>query len=243
MHKPGNFYKILGTLHTSKFFYMHFTYHHLYRHHVWVGTPLDPSTARKGEYVYTFILKSIVYSWKYVFEDEKKAGKSLLTNYGVLSIVSSLVFAFGIYVFFGIQALIIHSIMVFIAISYLEAINYVEHYGLSRKLLPNNEYEKVNIYHSWNAPHRFTNYFFFKVQRHSDHHENSSKPYQTLTSMEESPFLPHGYILMIVMSFFPSVTLPSFRFGSKSWIRLSMSIRTCPWRAMARSIQQSGTNQ
>lgn len=60
--------------------------------------------------------------------------------------------------------------MIILAIIYLEAINYVEHYGLERKLLPNNEYEKVSIYHSWNAPHRFTNYFFFKVQRHSDHH-------------------------------------------------------------------------
>lgn len=36
--------------------------------------------------------------------------------------------------------------------------------------MENGEYEKINIYHSWNASHRFTNYIFFKVQRHSDHH-------------------------------------------------------------------------
>ena len=64
----------------------------------------------------------------------------------------------------------------------LEIINYIEHYGLRRKKLPDGTYEKVTIQHSWNAPHRFTNYLFFKLQRHSDHHENSLKPYQTLCS-------------------------------------------------------------
>lgn len=79
--------------------------------------------------------------------------------------------------------MIFHIITAVGSIVYLEAINYIEHYGLSRKLLPNGEYEKTTILHSWNAPHRFTNYLFFKLQRHSDHHENSSKPFQTLVSM------------------------------------------------------------
>ena len=110
-----------------------------------------------------------------------------------------------IYWIFGLQSTIIHLIIAFGAIFYLEAINYIEHYGLERKKLANGEFEKVTIMHSWNAPHRFTNYLFFKLQRHSDHHENSMKPYQTLTSLDKSPFLPHGYTLMIFMSFFPKV--------------------------------------
>ena len=48
MHKPGKFYRILATLHMSKCYYMHFTYHHLYGHHMNVATPSDPSTALKG---------------------------------------------------------------------------------------------------------------------------------------------------------------------------------------------------
>ena len=55
-------------------------------------------------------------------------------------------------------------------ISMLEIINYIEHYGLQRKKLPDGTYEKVNIRHSWNAPHKFSNYLFYKLQRHSDHH-------------------------------------------------------------------------
>lgn len=30
------------------------------------------------------------------------------------------------------------------------------------------------------------------------------KPYQTLLTLSESPQLPHGYIVMMVMTFFPS---------------------------------------
>lgn len=89
------------------------------------------------------------------------------------------------------------------SIFYLEAINYIEHYGLLRKKQDNGHYEKVTIKHSWNAAHRFSNYLLFKLQRHSDHHENSYKPYQILVTMKESPQLPHGYTVMILMSFVP----------------------------------------
>lgn len=130
-----------------------------------------------------------------------------MTNYAVLSILASVAYAVVAYLIFGLKPLVIYSLVAFFAIIYLEAINYIEHYGLLRKQLPNGEYEKVTILHSWNAPHRFTNYLLFKLQRHSDHHENSSKPYQTLVSMDESPFLPHGYNLMILMSFFPKVAV------------------------------------
>jgi alkane 1-monooxygenase len=46
-----------------------------------------------------------------------------------------------------------------------EAVNYLEHYGLQRKLLPGTDkvYESVNITHSWNAPQVMTNYLLFKL--------------------------------------------------------------------------------
>ncbi len=52
-----------------------------------------------------------------------------------------------------------------------------KHYGLLRKKDENGVYEPVNIRHSWNAPQVVTNYMLFKLQRHSDHHENSYKSY------------------------------------------------------------------
>ena len=87
-----------------------------------------------------------------------------------------------IYQKFDFRGLILSWIFGFGAVLILEIINYVEHYGLRRKRLEDGTYEKVTIRHSWNAPHRMSNYLLFKLQRHSDHHENAFKPYQTLCS-------------------------------------------------------------
>lgn len=39
-------------------------------------------------------------------------------------------------------------------------------------------FEKISVFHSWNANWLFTNSIIFSLQRHSDHHENAHKPYQ-----------------------------------------------------------------
>ena len=82
-------------------------------------------------------------------------------------------------IFFGTKAMAFNLFVSAIATLMFETVNYLEHYGLYRKLLPgaHHVYESVNIKHSWNAPQVATNYMLFKLQRHSDHHANSYKPY------------------------------------------------------------------
>jgi alkane 1-monooxygenase len=89
------------------------------------------------------------------------------------------------------------------AFSSLEAVNYIEHYGIERKMLSNGKYERVNPLHSWNANHLISNLLLFQLQRHSDHHANASRPYQILRHFEESPQLPFGYPVMILMAVLP----------------------------------------
>lgn len=150
--------------------YMHFTYEHLYGHHRRVATPEDPATSIKGQTVYSFFPQTFFGSYKSVYEMEVKEGKSFFTNYSVLSIISSVLFTLLMFKMYGIQGGILFLIEAFGSIFYLEAINYIEHYGLMRERNADGSYEKVTIRHSWNAPHRFTNYLLFKLQRHSDHH-------------------------------------------------------------------------
>ncbi len=106
---------------------------------------------------------------------------------------------------FGTRALVFHVIISILNILMFETINYLEHYGLERKLVPGSAtvYESVKISHSWNAPQLMTNYGLFKLQRHSDHHANAYKPYQILDSFEESPMLPYGYSVSLLISLFP----------------------------------------
>jgi alkane 1-monooxygenase len=98
-------------------------------------------------------------------------------------------------VFFLIQSVL--------AFSLLELVNYVEHYGISRKEIAPGQYERVNPMHSWNTSHLVSNFFLFQLQRHSDHHYNAIKRYQVLDHYDESPQLPFGYPSMILTAMVP----------------------------------------
>jgi alkane 1-monooxygenase len=91
----------------------------------------------------------------------------------------------------------------FFAFSLLELVNYIEHYGMKRKILENGRFERVTALHSWNASHIVSNFLLFQLQRHSDHHANAYKPFQVLNHYEESPQLPSGYSAMIILALFP----------------------------------------
>ena len=48
-------------------------------------------------------------------------------------------------------------------------------------------YERCAPEHSWNSDHIVTNLFLYHLQRHSDHHANPTRRYQTLRSMDGAP--------------------------------------------------------
>lgn len=47
------------------------------------------------------------------------------------------------------------------------------------------------------------NVFLFHLQRHSDHHANPRRRYQSLRSFDEAPELPGGYGTMLVLALVP----------------------------------------
>jgi alkane 1-monooxygenase len=57
--------------------------------------------------------------------------------------------------------------------------------------------------HSWNSDRLCTNIFLYHLQRHSDHHANPGKRYQTLLSCDEAPQLPAGYATMVLLAAVP----------------------------------------
>ena len=95
-----------------------------------------------------------------------------------------------------------------VGFSLLEVVNYMEHYGMLRQKVGVGErqrYERVDPSHSWNSNNIATNVLLYHLQRHSDHHANPTRRYQTLRDYEESPVLPTGYAGMIVLSIVPAV--------------------------------------
>ena len=210
-HKRGLFYRTLGTLVILKNLYMHYTIEHHYGHHKNVATPGDPSTSQYGESLYQFLRRAIPSSYMSAWNIEKKRLTTLfghkthwvVENKMIWFTLSYFLFPMIIYKMFGSRFTLFYFIMTVFSVITLETINYVEHYGLQRKEIAPGEYERVDVTHSWNAPQRFSNYFLFKLQRHSDHHENAYKPYHVLVSKDESPMLPHGYMWCLIVAFIP----------------------------------------
>jgi len=72
-----------------------------------------------------------------------------------------------------------------------------------RKKLPNGRYERTQPHHSWNSNHIFSNWALFHLQRHSDHHANATRSYQSLRHFSDLPTLPSGYFGMYGIAYLP----------------------------------------
>ena len=209
IHSRSRLERSLGQILLMTVFYMHFSIEHIRGHHQNVGTSKDPATARLGESIYSFYPRTVIHSfrnaWKLEVRRLTRGGLPVWSfhNEMIWDVVlpSCLVAVLGIV--FGGKAMVFFLIQSVIAFSLLEAVNYIEHYGLERREMSAGRYEKVTPGHSWNSNHRLTNYFLIQLPRHSDHHVYSDRRYQTLRSFEESPQLPTGYAGTILLALIP----------------------------------------
>lgn len=216
-------------------FYMHFYIEHNRGHHVNVATPLDPATSRKGQTFYAFWVQTVFGGFKHAWELEisrLQRNQSSIWNpihNEMLRFIAFPILFFGFltFIFSYPQGEIVWMIpaflllQAFLAFSSLEAVNYIEHYGIERREISPNKYEKVNPLHSWNSNYLISNFFLFQLQRHSDHHAYASRPYQVLRHFDESPQLPFGYPIMIMTALVPPL-----------WFKM-MDNRLEKWKAKA----------
>jgi alkane 1-monooxygenase len=179
--------------------YGHFTIEHNAGHHVWVATPEDPASSKMGESIYTFMWRELPLTLSGAFKLQSRKLKAqglpffhwkndILQVYAVTILTAvALVLWLGWAV---LPFILLHHFLVWYS---LTQANYIEHYGLLRKKLPNGKYEKCQPKHSWNTNHRVSNLFSLHLQRHSDHHANPMRPYQALRDFEDVSVLPSGY--------------------------------------------------
>lgn len=221
-HKKEVNERWLSRIVLAQTFYGHFYIEHNRGHHVRVATPEDPASSRLGESFYRFWPRTVAGSLKSAWELEKnrlsRLGKSPWTlkndvlNAWLMSVALFGSILIGLQVLSGAGVLANYSlwnvlpyliVQAVFGFTLLEAVNYLEHYGLLRKRLPSGRYERCTPEHSWNSDRICTNLFLYHLQRHSDHHANPTRRYQTLRSMEEAPQLPAGYATMIVVALVP----------------------------------------
>ena len=188
---------------------MHFLPYHNNGHHHNVGTPDDPATARKGEYLFIFWLRSQMGSYIQAWQLEnmrlRKTGKKPLSfsNKAITYTLIQIIFVSVLFYFYGTLATLLFICAATFGIILLETVNYIEHYGLLRKKTAGARYERVMHHHSWNSDHQLGRAMLFELSRHSDHHYKASKKYQTLISLPDNPQMPTGYPGMMLMSLLP----------------------------------------
>lgn len=190
--------------------YMHFFIEHNRGHHKNVSTPLDPATSRLNQTIFAFLPTSIFGGWMSAWHLEAHRLKKTKQNFWnpihnemLRFQLIQIAFITAIYLVFGWIGAVGFIASSIIGFSLLETVNYIEHYGLMRKQLPNGAYEKVKPHHSWNSGHELGRIFLFEVTRHSDHHFNPSRKYQILRHFEAAPQMPTGYLAMIPLTFLP----------------------------------------
>jgi alkane 1-monooxygenase len=207
-HRNNKFDIIITRLLLLPCLYMHFTIEHNYGHHKNVATKLDPATAKKGQSLYYFWITSVFGQYRNAWQIQMKFLKNKKTSFFslendlLLFLIYQGFYLATIYLFLGRGAMLIALLVGVISFLFLETINYIEHYGLKRKKIKG-KYERVQNRHSWNSDHILGRIILYELTRHSDHHFRASKKYQVLESLEDSPRLPFGYPMSMLVAFFP----------------------------------------
>ncbi|MDA7964580.1 alkane 1-monooxygenase [Ruegeria sp.] len=211
MHQKGRLERWLGDILLAMVLYSHFRSEHLLVHHRHVGTPRDPVTARYNEGFHRFYPRVLRQSLLSSFRAERKklARKDrpwtdpanpfwrYWALQGAMLLLALLIGGWSGVALFLIQA--------GTAIWQLELVNYVEHYGLTRKYLGEGKYEHVHPRHSWNASQKASNWLLINLQRHSDHHYKPNRRFPLLQhhTQDAAPQLPYGYPVMTIAAMIP----------------------------------------
>jgi len=236
IHRRGRAQRALGLGLLAMVSYMHFRIEHAYGHHRHVGTAEDPATARFGEGFPAFFMRSLVGglrgAWRIECQRLHRRGESagsprnrMLHYLGIQTVIFLALFGFGgwvLAVWFLLQS--------FIAVHLLEAVNYVQHYGLLRERIGNG-YEPLGPQHAWDADDAISGLLVFNLSRHAGHHLHVEQRCEDLRALPLAPRLPCSFFLMVFIALSPPL-----------WRRLmdARVPRCAPQALQSRSLPDTG---
>ena len=197
IHRGRRWEQGLGRLLLCTVLYEHFYTEHLRGHHVRVGTPDDPATARFGEDYESFFRRTVPAQLRSAWRLEaRRLGDEAMSLFDPRMLRNRILhgmalgwgMAFASWLAFGFTAFAAFLLQALMAVRLLEAVNYMEHWGLSRQK------RRVRPVDSWDTHAWFTYYGLTGLSRHADHHAEPKRPFQQLRVWEEAPILPSGYV-------------------------------------------------
>ena len=214
---------------TAHFCFAHVYNHHLELGRAWLGPEgnsmgddTDPATAPRGRSIYTHFLVSHVGQSLFGVRTEskrlKRMGKGFLSFSNrlirgyLMSVPTIALFAYAGYAgaaaagtsaLFGVLLALVPMLVVMVISNFeLEALNYMEHYGLVRV-----KGEPIEYRHSWDNDTVFTSWAFIEIGRQADHHDRGETHFWELTGVGGPPTgAPNpkmGYYTEFVLALIP----------------------------------------
>ncbi len=208
----------------------HFCFAHVYNHHLelgraWMGPEgnkmgddTDPATAPRGRSLYMhFLVSHIGQSYFGILTEKKRLkrqGKSFfsLSNRWIrgylMSIPTVALFTGAGYLAGGTDGVLVGlaaMLVVWVISNFeLEALNYMEHYGLIRV-----KNQPIEFRHSWDNDNAFTSWAFIEIGRQADHHDRGETHFWELSSVgtqsspSGAPNAMIGYYTEFVLALMP----------------------------------------
>lgn len=203
IHRGDRARFVIGSAVYASILFGHHASAHRLVHHRHVATAMDPNTARAGEGFWRFFLRA----WSGSFREGLRAERALRGHampYAGYMSGAAVALAIG-YMVAGLPGLAVWAGISLHAVSQLLLSDYVQHYGLTRRLRPDGKPEPVADRHSWNAPHWFTASLMLNAPRHSDHHAHPARPYPALRlpSPDAAPRLPYALPVCATIALLP----------------------------------------
>ena len=181
----------------------HFCYSHVYNHHLELGCDDDPATSPRGRSIYTHLLKSYFGQSKFLFTMEKhrlgRLGVPFLSwqNRWMRGYAMSLPTLFLFWLAGGWLGVCAMLLIWLISNFELEALNYMEHYGLIRE-----KGQPIDYRHSWDNSTAFTSWFFIEIGRQADHHDRGETHFWELDEVG-APNTGMGYFTLFALAMLP----------------------------------------
>jgi len=181
----------------------HFCYAHVYNHHLELAHEDDPATAPRGRSIYMHLPLSYLGQSKFLFNMEKQRlarQKKPFISWenrwirGYAMSLPTLLLFWWVGGWAGIGCL---AIVWFISNFELEALNYLEHFGLIRE-----KGQPIDYRHSWDNATVFTSWFFIEIGRQADHHDRGETHFWELDEVG-APNTGWGYFTLFALALVP----------------------------------------
>ena len=183
----------------------HFCYAHVYNHHLELASEDDPATAPRGRTIYGHYPLSYLGQSKFLYNMEKERLSRMGVSFiswqnrwirGYLMAVPTVALFFMAGGWIGMAVL---ATVWGISNFELEALNYLEHYGLIRV-----KDQPIDYRHNWDNSTCFTAWFFIEIGRQADHHDRGETHFWELENVG-CPNTGWGYFVVFFIALVPPI--------------------------------------